>query len=80
MYVTLKLSSYYKQKPPLRTGYQPTTGADACSEDTRHKQAYCIIRSSQTQAEHPFPAGCYFYTQNPLDFDGFRRKDDTYED
>nr|DAY49311.1 MAG TPA: hypothetical protein [Caudoviricetes sp.] len=27
------------------------------------KQAYCIIRSSQTQAEHQFSAGCYFYTQ-----------------
>ena len=27
-------------------------------------QAYCIIRSSQLQAEHLFSAGCYFYTQN----------------
>lgn len=27
-------------------------------------QAYCIIRSSQMQAEHLFSAGCYFYTQN----------------
>lgn len=34
-------------------------------------QAYCIIRSSQLQAEQMFYAGCYFYTQN--------RKDDTYE-
>ena len=48
--------------------------------NNRPQQAHCIIRSSQVQAEHPFSAGCYFYTQNPLDFDGFRRKDDTYED
>nr|DAT44425.1 MAG TPA: hypothetical protein [Caudoviricetes sp.] len=48
--------------------------------NNRPRQAHCIIRSSQTQAEHQFSAGCYFYTQNPLDFDGFRRKDDTYED
>ena len=52
------------KKPPLRTGHQSTTGADACSEDTRPEQAYCIIRSSQMQAEHLFSAGCYFYTQN----------------
>ena len=25
-------------------------------------KAYCIIRSSQMQAEHRFQAGCYFYT------------------
>ena len=32
-------------------------------DDTKSpKQAYCIIRSSQTQAEQTFLAGCYFYT------------------
>ena len=49
-------------KPPLRTGHQSTTEAETCSVDTRPKQAYCIIRSSQTQAEQTFLAGCYFYT------------------
>lgn len=49
-----------KIKTPLRTGYRLTTGANACSEDTRPEQAYCIIRSSQTQAEQLFSVGCYF--------------------
>nr|DAJ21053.1 MAG TPA: hypothetical protein [Siphoviridae sp. ctoD011] len=30
--------------------------------NNRPRQVYCIIRSSQTQAEHQFHAGCYFYT------------------
>nr|DAN97427.1 MAG TPA: hypothetical protein [Caudoviricetes sp.] len=30
--------------------------------NNRPRQAYCIIQSSTTQAEHQFHAGCYFYT------------------
>ena len=33
-----------------------------CSEEQSTTQIYCIIRSSQVQAEHQFHAGCYFYT------------------
>lgn len=49
--------------------------------NNRPRQAYCIIRSSQTQVEHPFSAGCYFYTQKRVEIDPFnnKRKDDTYE-
>ena len=40
----------------------PTPERQVCSADTYPRKAYCIIRSSQTQAEHQFSAGCYFYT------------------
>ena len=56
----------------------PTPERQVCSADTYPRKAYCIIRSSQTQAEHQFSAGCYFYTQKRVDFDTFNtRKDDT---
>ena len=31
-------------------------------DDTPNMQKYCIIFGTASQAEHPFPAGCYFYT------------------
>lgn len=59
----------------------PTPERQVCSADTYPRKAYCIIRSSQTQAEHQFSAGCYFYTQKRVEIDPFnnKRKDDAYE-
>nr|DAR22486.1 MAG TPA: hypothetical protein [Caudoviricetes sp.] len=34
-----------------------------CSEKQYTHKSYYTFRSSQTQAEHPFHAGCYFCTQ-----------------
>ena len=43
--------------------------------NNRPRQAYCIIPGAATQAEQPFPAGCYFYTQNSLNFEDYRKND-----
>ena len=50
-------------KPKLKTA-PPFSGAatQLLWMNNRPRQAYCIIRSSQVQAEHQFHAGCYFYT------------------
>ena len=67
----MKLSAFVKiveipGKHKLKTA-PPLSGAamQLLWMNNRPQQAYCIIRSSQVQAEHTFHTGCYFYTQKP---------------
>ena len=50
------------KKQKNRPSATNTRAANIAPKSICPKQAYCIIRSSQTQAEHTFSAGCYFYT------------------